>query len=151
MAEYFRPWKLFSFAIGVALMLIGASYRLAPDWDIPISLIMPTLTYLTAPWSIRVLMSLRWTLWPGALFAVWFTVDGCYWLYWHLVNPAALEAMRSSNWPVSFPLYFFCGMLWLYRGSLKDLASELRDLMHARNRKPAEALEDTQVVTNPGP
>ena len=90
-------------------MVAGASCRLAPDWDIPISLIMPALTYLTTSWSIRVLTGRRWTLWPLALFATWFTVDGVYWLDWHLVDPAALDAMRGSNWPASLPLYFFCG------------------------------------------
>ena len=51
--EYARPWKLLTFLAGVALMVAGALAGLAPDWDVPISLIMPVLTYLTAPWSLR--------------------------------------------------------------------------------------------------
>lgn len=51
LAEYARPWKLGTLALGIALLIIGSFYYQAPDWDIPISLIMATLAYLTAPWS----------------------------------------------------------------------------------------------------
>ena len=30
-------------------------------------------------------------LMAGMLFATWFTVDGCYAIYWHFKDPAALE------------------------------------------------------------
>lgn len=126
MTEYLRPWKLFSLAVGVALLIAGSFYEQAPDWDIPISLIMAALAYLTAPWSMRVLMERKWRQWPAMLFATWFTVDGCYWIYWHFKNPAALDAMRSANFPASLSLYGMCGILWLYRGSLAELLSDTR-------------------------
>lgn len=50
----------------------------------PISIIMAGLTYLTAPWSMRVFLERRWKQWPAMLFATWFTVDGCYWIYWSI-------------------------------------------------------------------
>ena len=78
LAEYARPWKLFTLALGVALLIVGSFYYEAPDWDIPISLIMASLAYLTAPWSLRVIVERRWRLWPATLFATWFTVDGSY-------------------------------------------------------------------------
>src|ERR1700712_3642505 len=53
--ECLRPWKLFTLAVGVALLVLGALLDIAPDWDIPISFIMALLAYLTAPWSLRVL------------------------------------------------------------------------------------------------
>ena len=59
MSEYTRPWKLFSLAIGIALLIAGAFYYDAPDWDVPISLIMGLLAYLTAPWSMRVMLERR--------------------------------------------------------------------------------------------
>jgi hypothetical protein len=40
LTEYTRPWKLITFAIGMALSVVGALYNLAPDWDVPISFIM---------------------------------------------------------------------------------------------------------------
>ena len=123
--EYLRPWKLFTLAAGIALLVIGALLEIAPDWDIAISFIMALLAYLTAPWSLRVLLERRWRLLPLALLAAWFTVDGCYALYWHFRNPAALALMRAYNFPASLALYGLCGVLWLYRGSLRELSREV--------------------------
>ncbi len=124
--EYLRPWKLATLACGIALLIAGSFYYRAPDWDIPISLIMATLAYLTAPWSMRVLLERRWRLWPAMLFATWFSVDGCYWLYWRTVDPAALAAMREANFFASLALYAICGVIWLYRGSLREFVAEVR-------------------------
>ena len=124
--EYLRPWKLFSLAIGVGLLIAGSVYYEAPDWDIPISLIMAAFAYLTAPWSLRVIVGRRWRQWPAMLFAAWFTVDGCYWLYWRFKNPVALELMRDANFLASLSLYWMCGLVWYYRGSLRELYAEAR-------------------------
>lgn len=131
--EYLRPWKLATLAIGLALLFVGAFYYQAPDWDVPISVIMAVLAYLTAPWSMRVLLQRRWKLWPAMLFWTWFTVDGSYWLYWHFKNPAALEAMREANFFASLALYGMCGVLWLYQGSLRDLAAAIRRVLSERS------------------
>lgn len=128
MREYLRPWKLITFAIGVGLLIAGAFHYEVPDWDVPISLIMATLTYLTAPWSLRVLLERRWKAAPAALFFTWFTVDGCYWLYWRYQNPVALDLMRDANFFASLALYGMCGVLWLYRGSLRELLQNCRQL-----------------------
>ncbi len=132
--EYIRPWKLATLAVGIALLILGSFYLPAPDWDIPISFIMAVLTYLAAPWSLRVLLERRWRLWPAMLFVTWFSVDGCYWLYWHFKNPRALEQMRAANFAASLPLYGICGGIWLYRGSLRELFGELRGLLVSRTR-----------------
>jgi hypothetical protein len=129
LAEYARPWKLFTLALGIALLIVGSVYCEAPDWDISISLIMASLAYVTAPWSLRVILERRWSLWPVMLFATWFTVDGSYWLYWHFKNPAALEMMREANFFASLSLYGMCGVVWLYRGSLRELFSEVGALL----------------------
>ena len=119
MKELLRPWKLGTLAIGIALLIAGSYYEEAPDWDVPISLIMAFFAYLTASWSLHVIVERRWRWWPAMLFATWFTVDGCYWIYWSYKNPAALDFMRSANWPASLCLYAMCGLVWYYRGSLK--------------------------------
>lgn len=124
--EYTRSWKLITLAIGIGLLILGSFYYGAPDWDIPISLIMATLAYLTAPWSLRVILERRWRLWPVMIFATWFTVDGCYAIYWHFKNPAALELMRDVNYPASLSLYGLCGLFWLYKGSLRQLISDIK-------------------------
>jgi hypothetical protein len=126
MTEYLRPWKLLSLSCGIALLIAGSFYYSAPDWDIPISLIMAILTYFAAPWSLRAFLERRWRLWPAALFATWFCVDGCYWIYWHFRNPVALEWMRAANFPASLSLYGICAVVWLYRGSLRELLSDVR-------------------------
>ncbi len=127
--EYLRPWKLATLAAGIALLVAGARMDIAPDWDIPISLIMALLAYLSAPWSLRVLLERRWRLLPFALLATWFTVDGCYALYWHFVNPEVLALMRAWNFPASLALYGLCGVLWLYRGTLANLMANVAELL----------------------
>lgn len=126
LVEYIRPWKLFALAIGIALLIAGADYYEAPDWDIPVSLIMAALAYLTAPWSLRIILERRWRLWPAMLFATWFTVDGSYALYWTFRDPVALEMMRTANFPASLSLYGMCGIIWLYRGNLRELLADAR-------------------------
>lgn len=133
--EYTRPWKLLTFLAGVALMVAGALAGLAPDWDVPISLIMPLMTYLTAPWSLRAVLLRRWRSLPLALFYTWFTVDGVYWLYWNAKAPDVLALMRWDNFITSLPLYGICGGIWLYQGSLSELAAEIRALRAARRAR----------------
>jgi len=130
--EYLRPWKLVSLAAGVLLLVAGSVYLPAPDWDVPISLIMAACTYVAAPWSLRIFYFRRWRLWPLALLASWFSVDGCYWLYWRYQNPFALEAMRGANFWASSWLYCVCGLLWFYHGSLREFFSEFLRFPKAR-------------------
>ena len=120
MKELLRPWKLGTLAIGIALLVAGSFYYEAPDWDLPISLIMAFFAYLTASWSLHVIVERRWRWWPAMLFATWFTIDGCYWIYWSFKNPVALDLMRSANWPASLCLYWMCGLVWYWRGSLQE-------------------------------
>ena len=127
LAEYCRPWKLITLAVGIALLIVGSFYYDAPDWDIPISLIMAVFAYLTAPWSLRVIVERKWRLWPAMLFVTWFSVDGCYAIYWYFKNPVALEMMRDANFLASLLLYGMCGIIWMYRGSLGQLFAEIQN------------------------
>ncbi|MGP1684838.1 MAG: hypothetical protein ACTS8S_21145 [Giesbergeria sp.] len=117
--EYFRSWKILSLTAGIALLVVGSIYMPAPDWDVPISLIMATCTYLTAPCSLRSLLERNWRNFPFAIASTWFSADGCYALYWHFKDPVALDYMRSANAPASLALYGICGVIWLYRGTLR--------------------------------
>jgi hypothetical protein len=118
--DYLRPWKLASFVIGLGLLVAGADYYSVPDWDYTISFVMAMLTYLTAPWSVHVFKDRRWRWIPLALFWYYFTVDGCYWLYWLSVKPEAL-ALREANFFASSCLYWLCGFIWLHKGPLNKL------------------------------
>ena len=128
MSEFLRPWKLGTLALGVALLLIGSVVMPAPDWDGGISFIMAILTYLTAPWFIQVVRRLEWKKLPMAIFLAWFSIDGCYWIYWSLVDPSALF-MRPANAFASTFLYLLMGMVWMYPGSLKDLWADIRQAL----------------------
>lgn len=126
--EYKRPWKLLALFVGVTLLVVGSFYYRAPDWDISISLIMAFFTYLTASWSMRVLVERQWRRFPLMLLFTWFTVDGCYWLYWSLKDPSALH-MRDVNFLASLSLYAMCGLVWYHKGSLRQLIYEIKALL----------------------
>lgn len=127
--DYLRPWKLFSLACGIGILLVGSVVEQAMDWDFPISFIMAISTYIFAPITARTLFyahfrknwQQNWKWWVIAIFGLWLSVDGVYWAYWTLKDPAVVEAMRSANFPASFCLYMLCGFIWLYDGSLKQL------------------------------
>lgn len=123
--DYLRPWKLFSLACGIGLLLIGSVVEKAMDWDFPICFIMAISTYMFAPITTRTLFYAHfrknWKYWLIAIVGLWLSVDGVYWAYWSLKNPQAVALMRSANFPASLCLYLLCGFIWLYDGSLKQL------------------------------
>jgi hypothetical protein len=128
--ELLRPWKLATFGMGMFWLFYGAACYDICDWDVGISIIMGGLTYIFAPWTvITIYSSIRFRphKWPlrvaAALFPAMFAVDWVYWLY-HSV--AGNQMMRWENFKVSTMLYFICGILWSYRGTLRDFARECR-------------------------
>lgn len=125
MREFIRPWKLATLAIGIGLLLVGADYNQAPDWDYPVSFIMALATYFSAPYSTRVVLERTWKALPLAALFSWLSIDGFYWAYWSTVKPEAL-IMREANAPASAALYFLCGVIWFYRGSLRDLLGNIK-------------------------
>lgn len=128
--ELNRPWKLATFGVGMTWLVYGAlSYGIS-DWDLGISFIMGGLTYVFAPWTVYVLVNavkLRPPKWPlhvlGALIPAMFAVDWSYWLYHTAVGN---RMIRWENFKVSSALYFICGLLWYYRGSLRDMVNEVK-------------------------
>lgn len=118
--NYRHPWNVVTFAGGLASLIAGSYYYEAPDWDVPINVIMAVFTYISAAWSLDVLVKLRWRKFPLMMLATWWSVDGCYSLYWHFINPGALELMRQANAPVSLVLYWACGVFW----SIPDIWKE---------------------------
>jgi hypothetical protein len=121
MIELLRPWKLFSLGIGLALLIVGSDIYSAPDWDIPICFIMAGFTYLTASTSLHILVERRWRLFPLMLLYTWFSVDGCYAIYWSIKDPQALAMMRSANFGASLCLYLTCGLIWYPRMSVREM------------------------------
>lgn|SRR5574337_735968 len=145
--EYVRPWKLASLAVGIALLVLGSIYTPAPDWDVAISLIMAVCTYFTAPCSLRVVLEHKWRQFPLALLCTWFSVDGCYAIYWYFKDPAVLHLMRAANAPASLALYGMCGVIWLYRGSLVSLVRQAGAVVSRRGAgqlRPNKSIQRTR-------
>jgi hypothetical protein len=132
--ELARPWKIGTLAIGVVLLIWGSYHYTAPDWNIAVSLIMALFAYLTAGWTMHVMVERRWRDFPMMILATWWSVDGCYALYWYLKNPAVLDLMRTANAPASLCLYWMCGLVWYWNGSLKELVARLKH-NSCKNRK----------------
>lgn len=132
MNEYLRPWKLITFTIGIILLIVGAFYYNTFDWDVGISVIMGTLTYITAPWVIYIIKSRRWSLFPIAFLAYWVTVDGSYMVYNVCLGHLVGANLRSANFFASSLLYLLCGLLWSHRMNLRELLLELADTVHLR-------------------
>ncbi|MFC1748240.1 hypothetical protein ACFL2V_05475 [Pseudomonadota bacterium] len=131
--ELYRPWKLFSFCIAMSWLLYGALNYDIGDWDVGVTLIMGGLTYLMAPWSVYIIISAiryRPRLWYfhvlAALLAGLFVVDWAYMLYHTAIGN---QIFRDANFYASAPLYFMAGTVWLYRGSLKELWTNIRRLI----------------------
>lgn len=110
---YHSTWRLITWYIGLMLMIAGAYLQPAPDWDVGVSIVMCTFAYFTAPWVVGVFWHREWSMFIPATVVAWLGVDGLYAAYWVAKNPAALDAMRSANWPVSLCLYLICGLLWV--------------------------------------
>jgi hypothetical protein len=117
-AEWLRPWKLASFAVGMAWLIWGAVTLDIGDWDIGVSILMGGFTYLLAPCCARIVMRRHWKILPIALFFWWWCVDGVY-MAWHLAvgNPT----FRDANFYASSCLFWLCGFIWLPKASLRQI------------------------------
>lgn len=130
--ELIRPWKLFTFSVAMSLLFYGALNYGISDWDVGVTIIMGVLTYLMAPWSVYIILSAiryRPKFWYlhifAALIAALFVVDWTYMLYHSLMEN---QTLREANFYASMPLYLMAGLFWLYRGNLKELIANLRNL-----------------------
>ena len=132
MMEYLRPWKLITLALGLNALIVGAKMEQLPDRAVCVSVIMALLTYFTAPWGVRVCIERRWRWVPLALFYAWLTIDGSYFAWnAHRAGGEFAEFVgfwREANlWPSTL-LYFLCGFIWIYRGSLAQARTSISAL-----------------------
>jgi hypothetical protein len=135
--ELLRPWKPATFAGSLAVLLYGALTMDIGDWDVGVTLVMGALTYVLAPWCVH-LVHRAWRSrprhWPWhvllSLALAVFVVDTVYMAYSRAVgNPTD----REGNFLASFPLFYLAGVLWSWRGSVRELVRALRDV---RLRQP---------------
>lgn len=130
--ELIRPWKLVTFFIAMAILIYGSFFFRIADWDVGVTLLMGSLTYIMAPWSVYVIISAirhRPKFWYlqiiTAMIACQLVVDWVYMIYHTMVGN---QTFRAANFYASTPLYFMAGAVWLYRGSMKDFLGNLKKL-----------------------
>lgn len=130
--EYVRPWKLITLGIGLTALIIGAFYYKQPDWDVGVSLVMGLLTYLTAPWGLRVFKLKRWGLMPVAILFYWLSVDWSYVQYNVAVGRPVSAELRQANLFASSLLYLLCGFIWSPQMTFREVASSLASIFCKR-------------------
>lgn len=121
--EYIRPWKLATLALGIGILILGAFYYQLRDWDIMLSILMGIMTYITAPKAVHAFLHPTFMGISGSL-AWWIiTVDVSYVMYNSFMGNAEY-IVREENFFASSCLYWICGIVWAYNGSLKELRNE---------------------------
>lgn len=107
-----KPWRIAFLALGIALLYVGMYVTPAPDWTHGTIWAMGLSTYLLAPWAVNVFERRQYRLWPAALLAAYFCVDGVWWLTLKLEgNQFAIDTMREGNWPASLCLFLLVGII----------------------------------------
>lgn len=110
------PWKLATFVVAAALIVVAAPYTGDPTWDHVDATFMSVLTYVTAPWAVGVFVRVKKGLLPKrqlfvalvvGLFVWSWSYDGYLFLRDGRYPPTWLWNMVASG-----TLYVSAGMMW---------------------------------------
>ena len=137
----FIKWKVIIFFIAFILLCIIANLWLDPTWDIPETIIMSALTYITAPYSIWIIF--RYIKWLNkkfyelyiAIILLFFTSAWIYDLYAMLFLLWEYPLTAFSNLLLSPFIYLFAWMIWNLWYSKKDWIIFLYDKKNWINYK----------------
>lgn len=128
--ELHRPWKLVTFVLGMAFLIYAALNFHMSDWDIGVSILMGGLAYFCAPWSAYIVyhaVRLRPSYWlfhiAAAVIVMFFVIDIVYWAYHSIMGN---HMYRWENFFISMGMYIAVGVLWMYRGTFREL---IRDIL----------------------
>jgi hypothetical protein len=105
----FTPWKIVTFLLAVAGLIIVASSVSAPDLDRFDAVSMAVLTFLTAPWAVGVIyrtFKVQWSL--GQFFGA-----VCIWLFCGSWAFDTYILFKDGQYPLMWPTYML-GTLGLY-------------------------------------
>lgn len=105
-------WRLVSLCVGLVILVLGSVFLPSEDWDLGICFAMGLPVYVLAPWVFRQVYYFRWKWLVSAAFAMWFSIDGTYSLYWHLRGFEHLEQFRSANFAYCTPIFWMAGFVW---------------------------------------
>ena len=112
----FRPWKLVTFALAAAGLIVIAPFTGDPTWDWVDASFMSVGTFLTAPWAVGVFYRAArgkapWTHVYVALCAAMLTASWSYDLYLWL-RDGVYPCTWTANMGASLGLYAGGGLLW---------------------------------------
>lgn len=127
--ELRRPWKLATFAGSLAVLLYGSQVMHISDWDIGVTLLMGVETYVLAPWCVHLLLRAwrergrqAWVRVLASIAIAVFVVDTSYVIYHRWAGNVML---REENFRASMPLFYLAGVLWSWRGTVRELVARV--------------------------
>ena len=136
--EYFRLWKLVGLFLVISFLIIGSMIFKLPDWDIPISIIMPLFTYFFAPISLWLLLNFKKKAILRQIFSViislclcWISIDFIYCYYNDYYHH---HYYRESNFVASFILYWLSAFFLSYVGNFKSLKQDIQTIKVLRDK-----------------
>lgn len=110
-----EPWKLGIFALATASITLAAPYSGDPTWDVPDSLLVSLVVYLTAPWAVAEIARSWRRLDQGArrYAAIMILLTPC-WTYelYILFRDGIYPPTWQSNLVLSGMICVFAGLLW---------------------------------------
>jgi len=110
-----QPWKLFTFFVALALITVVAPYSGDPTWDYLDSILISSLTFVVAPWSVGALfLSCRNRRFDKRLLVaacLFFTPCWFYDLY-ILLRDHSYPPTWVSNLFLSGPIVALAGLFW---------------------------------------
>ncbi len=129
--DLFRPWKLVLFIVGLGFFVWGAVYWNLRTWDVPVSIIMSVLCFLFSPFAVRgIIRSLKtrdplWGLKLIFYLAVVYAIgSGSYEIY-NTIRLGHHPVTYVENLLFSIPTTLAAGLVWSYKGTLKELLREI--------------------------
>jgi len=110
-----HPWKIATFVFATTLIVAAAPYSGDSTWDVPDSLLISTLVFLLAPWSVATLYRDLVVRAVGArTFVAFVALWVPCWAYdaYLLARNGSYPATWSSNLGLSGPITIVAGLFW---------------------------------------
>jgi hypothetical protein len=111
-----KPWRISTFIIACAGMIVMAPYTGDPTWDYLDAFFMSALTYLTAPWALGALYHVaKRKRRPSQAF-----VALCFWMFSASWSYDLYLVLRDGDYPITWfsnifassVLYISAGLFW---------------------------------------
>ncbi|MBP9855519.1 MAG: hypothetical protein KBD53_11685 [Candidatus Omnitrophica bacterium] len=126
--ELLRPWKLITFGLALTYYIWGAFHYQLPTWDVPISIIMSSMTYIFAPWVVKSLIYIC-TERPHYSFGkiivcvmvTYAAASGSYEVYHMTIGMGYHPPTYWINLYYSTLIFLAAGIFWKFEGTFNEL------------------------------